>query len=42
MANFYKNAFFAGTTTSSVSVYTAPTNARGIIQNIQLTKAEVK
>ena len=37
MANFYKNAFFAGTTTSSVSIYTAPTNARGIIQNIQVT-----
>jgi len=37
MANFYKNAFFDGTTTAAVSVYTAPTNARAIIQNIQVT-----
>jgi hypothetical protein len=37
MANFYKNAFFDGTTTAAVSVYTAPTNARAIIQNIQIT-----
>jgi len=37
MANIYKNAFFPGTTTSTVSVYTAPVNARGIVQNIQVT-----
>jgi len=37
MANFYKNAFYTGTTTAAVSVYTAPTNARAIIQNIQVT-----
>ena len=37
MANIYKNAFFAGTTTAAVSVYTAPSNARAIIQNIQVT-----
>jgi hypothetical protein len=37
MANFYKNAFYAGTTTAAVSVYTAPSNARAIIQNIQVT-----
>ena len=37
MANFYKNAFYAGTTTAAVSLYTAPTNARAIIQNIQVT-----
>ena len=37
MANFYKNAFFPGTTTATVSLYTAPSNARGIIQNIQIT-----
>jgi len=37
MANIYKNAFFPGTTTSTVSIYTAPINARGIIQNIQVT-----
>ena len=37
MANFYKNAFFPGTTTTTVSLYTAPSNARGIIQNIQIT-----
>ena len=37
MANIYKNAFFAGTTTNTVTVYTAPSNARGIINNIQIT-----
>ena len=37
MANIYKNAFFAGTTTNAVTVYTAPANGRGIIQNIQVT-----
>ena len=37
MANYYKNAFYAPTTTSVTSVYTAPSNARAIIQNIQVT-----
>ena len=37
MANIYKNAFFTGTTTAAVTVYTAPSNARGIVQNIQVT-----
>ena len=37
MANIYKNAFYDPTTTSSITLYTAPANARGIIQNIQIT-----
>ena len=37
MANIYKNAFYGGTTTVAVTVYTTPSNARGIIQNIQVT-----
>ena len=37
MANIYKNAFFDPTNTSPVSVYTVPSNARAIVQNIQLT-----
>ena len=37
MANFYKNAFYDPTTTAVTSVYTAPSNARAIIQNIQVT-----
>ena len=37
MANIYKNAFFAGTTTNAVTIYTAPSNARAIVQNIQVT-----
>jgi len=37
MANFYKNAFYSPTTTAVTTVYTAPTNARAIVQNIQLT-----
>src|SRR5210317_2127770 len=37
MANFYKNAFYDPTTTASTTLYTAPSNARGIIQNIQIT-----
>ena len=37
MANFYKNAFYAPTTTSVTSVYACPSNSRAIIQNIQLT-----
>ena len=37
MANFYKNAFYDPTTTSVVAVYTCPSNANAIIQNIQVT-----
>ena len=37
MANIYKNAFYDPTTTASITLYTAPANARGIIQNIQIT-----
>ena len=37
MANFYKNAFYDPTTTSVVAVYTCPSNANAIIQNIQIT-----
>jgi hypothetical protein len=39
MANIYKNAFFSGTTTAAVTVYTAPANGRGIVQNIQVTSS---
>ena len=37
MANFYKNAFYAPTTTNTVTVYSCPSNANAIIQNIQVT-----
>ena len=37
MANIYKNAFYDPSTTDAVTLYTAPTNANAIIQNIQLT-----
>jgi hypothetical protein len=37
MANIYKNAFYDPTTTASTTLYTAPANGRGIIQNIQVT-----
>jgi len=37
MANIYKNAFYDPTGTSAETVYTVPSNARAIIQNIQLT-----
>ena len=37
MANIYKNAFYDPTSTSAETVYTVPSNARAIIQNIQLT-----
>jgi hypothetical protein len=37
MANIYKNAFYAPTTTSAIAVYTSPSNSRAIIQNIQIT-----
>jgi hypothetical protein len=37
MANFYKNAFYDPNTTAAVTVYTCPSNANAIIQNIQVT-----
>jgi predicted solute-binding protein len=37
MANYYRNAFYAPTTTSVTSVYACPSNSRAIIQNIQIT-----
>ena len=37
MANIYKNAFYDPTGTTAETVYTVPSNARAIIQNIQLT-----
>jgi hypothetical protein len=37
MANVYKNAFYDPTGTSAETVYTVPSNARAIIQNIQIT-----
>jgi hypothetical protein len=37
MANIYKNAFYDPTTTAVVTVYTCPSNANAIIQNIQVT-----
>ena len=37
MANFYKNAFYDPSTTAAVTVYTCPSNANAIVQNIQLT-----
>jgi hypothetical protein len=37
MANIYKNAFYAPTTTAAVVLYTCPSNANAIIQNIQIT-----
>jgi hypothetical protein len=37
MANFYKNAFYDPTTTAATTVYTCPSNANAIVQNIQLT-----
>jgi hypothetical protein len=36
MSNVYKRVFFAGTTTTGVSVYTCNATARAIIQNIQI------
>ena len=36
MANIYKNAFYSATTTASVLLYTCPSNANAIIQNIQI------
>src|SRR6056300_910640 len=37
MANFYKNSFYDPNTTDAVTLYTAPSNANAIIQNIQIT-----
>ena len=37
MANIYKNSFYDPTTTAAETVYTVPSNARAIVQNIQLT-----
>jgi len=37
MANIYKNSFYDPSTTDAVTLYTAPTNANAIIQNIQIT-----
>ena len=37
MANFYRNAFYDPTVTTAVTVYTCPSNANAIIQNIQVT-----
>jgi len=37
MANIYKNAFYDPTTTAVTTVYSAASNTRAIIQNIQLT-----
>jgi hypothetical protein len=37
MANYYRNAFYAPTSTNTVTVYTCPANSRAIIQNIQVT-----
>jgi hypothetical protein len=36
MANYYRNAFYAPTTTNTVTVYSCPSNSRAIIQNIQV------
>jgi len=37
MANIYKNSFYDPAVTTSVTVYTVPSNSRSIIQNIQVT-----
>ena len=37
MANVYKNAFYAPTLTAPETIYTCPSNANAIIQNIQVT-----
>jgi hypothetical protein len=39
MANVYKNAIYAPTTTANTTVYTCNATARAVIQNIQLTNA---
>jgi putative heme degradation protein len=37
MANKYINAFYDPTTTGQETIYTAPSDARAIVQNIQIT-----
>ena len=37
MANVYKNAFYDPNVTTAVAVYTCPSNANAIVQNIQVT-----
>ena len=37
MANVYKNKFYDPSVTTAVTVYTCPSNANAIVQNIQLT-----
>ena len=37
MANTYKNAFYAPTTTSAETIYTCPSEARAIFQTLQIT-----
>ena len=37
MANIYKNAFYDPSVTTAVTVYTCPSNANAIVQNIQIT-----
>jgi putative heme degradation protein len=37
MANIYINAFYDPTTTGQETIYTTPSDARAIIQNIQVT-----
>ena len=37
MANIYKNAFYDPNTTDAIVLYTCPSNANAIIQNIQIT-----
>jgi hypothetical protein len=37
MANFYKNKFYDPSTTDAVTLYTCPSNANAIIQNVQIT-----
>ena len=36
MSNIYKNAFYDPTTTAAETVYTVPSNARAIVQNIAI------
>ena len=37
MANIYKNAFYDPGVTTPVTIYTCPSNANAIVQNIQVT-----
>ena len=37
MANVYKNKFYDPSVTTAVTVYTCPSNANAIVQNIQIT-----